>query len=81
MKKKQKNQGNDLGTASICEWYFIQFTSKKRLKMIIILIVIRKLPICMEYNTACNLFMWNVFAMKLLRENLYKSASQGVYTC
>ncbi len=56
------------GLTSIYEWYSIQFASEERLKMIIILIAIKELPICMEYNTACNLFTWNVVAMKLLRE-------------
>jgi len=44
------------GLTSIYEWYSIQFASEERLKMIIILIIIKELPICMKYNTACILF-------------------------
>jgi hypothetical protein len=44
------------GLTSIYEWYSIQFASEEGLKMIIILIIIKELPICMKYNTACILF-------------------------
>ena len=51
------------GLTSIYEWYSIQFSSEEGLKMIIILIIIKELPICMKYNTACILFhvefIWN----------------------
>ena len=62
-RKNEKFGGVVRGLTSIYEWYSIQFASEERLKMIIILIIIKELPICMKYNTACILFhvefIWN----------------------
>ena len=69
------------GLTSIYEWYFIQFASDEGLKMIIILILIKELPICMEYNTACILFSRGIYLQWNCWETLYKSAPKEASTC
>ena len=49
--------------------------------MIIILILIKELPICMEYNTACILFHVEFICNEIVERNLDKSAFKEASIC